>query len=266
MGSRRSSIRQRLSISSAMTAGACGPNVELTVNANKHSEAPDSFNLRKVEDHGHGHDGELGQGHGHNNGHGHAHDGGDSGTAAILLMVALSVHSAFEGIIIGTASSVSTVWLLVAIVVAHKWAAAFAITNNLTPQQLQGWVAWVLLSLFSLASPVGAGFGWLIESAADEGGSPMAKLIESVLNSLAVGTLLYIGMVEVVPEEFSGAKHAVAKFVVFMCSAMFVFGLTLLHLKYGHSHEGHDHSHSHGGGHSHSHSHSFLGYNRFVIS
>lgn len=170
-------------------------------------------------------------------------------------MVALSVHSAFEGIVIGTAASVGTVWLLTAIVVAHKWAAAFAITNNLTPQQLSGWTAWVLLSIFSLASPIGALFGWVVESAAEAEGNEFAKVVESVLNSLAVGTLLYIGMVEVVPEEFSGAKNAITKFVVFMASAGFVFGLTLLHIAHGHSHGDAGDDHSHGHGHSHGHSH-----------
>jgi len=167
-----------------------------------------------------------------------------SRSAVVLLVLAISVHSVFEGIIIGTADSPATVWLLVAIVVAHEWAAAFAITNQLIVRQVQGWVMWLLVVLFCLASPIGAMLGWLIEEMADEGRSPVAKLAESILNSLAVGTLLYIGMVEVVPEEFSGARNPISKFVTFMCAALFVFAFNLLHLQYAHSHgevQGHRH-------------------------
>jgi zinc transporter ZupT len=189
-----------------------------------------------------------------NRGHGHAHDDRgqshgsvESGTAAIVLMVALSVHSAFEGIIIGTAKTPMSVAVLVFIVVAHKWAAAFAITNQLTDKQRESKIAWILLSIFSLASPLGTGIGWAIDAmAADSSAGSAVQCIECVLNAIAVGTLLYIGMVEVTPEEFSGTKNAKTKFAVLCGSAGVIFVLTFLHMENGHDHAGHDHAgHAH---------------------
>lgn len=198
---------------------------------------------------------------GHGCGHG-VNFNQNSTISAVLLMGALCVHSLFEGVVIGTADSVGTVWLLVAIVVSHEWAAAFAITSQVT-QQLQGGIVRVLLLLFALASPLGALLGWFIDEIAEEGGSPAAKLMESILNSLAVGTLLYIGMVEVVPEEFAGARNATAKFLVFMCAASFVLVFTVLHLEYGHSHSAHA-GHSHGV-HNHNHVHAHKSASKFVM-
>jgi len=153
---------------------------------------------------------------------------GAGGVGAVLLMAALSVHAVFEGLVIGTSSTVSTIWVFVVIVTAHKWAEGFAIANQLTPQQLESWTAFALLSLFSFASPIGAVIGWTIESIADEEGSSSAKIVECVLNCVACGTLLYVGMVEMVPQEFCAASNVVSKFVVFLVTAGCVFGLTLL--------------------------------------
>jgi len=173
------------------------------------------------------------------------------GLTAVLLMIALSIHAVFEGILVGTASSVGTVSILVAIIVAHKSAEAFVVANALSPKQLQSRIAFLLLSLFALASPFGIVLGWTIGEMAEHGASPLAKLIESILNSLAVGTLFYIGMVEVVAEEFSG-RDAKSKFIVFMTAATFIFALTLLHLNYSGCHS---HAHAHGHAHTHAHSH-----------
>jgi len=183
--------------------------------------------------------------HGHSLHHDHSH----AGTSAILLMASLSVHSVFEGVVVGTSDSASTVWLLVLIIVAHKWAAAFAIANQLTPQQRHSRTALILLAMFALATPIGAALGWWIDNAATSAESTTPKVIESVLNSIAVGTLVYIGFVEVVPEEFTGTRNAWSKFFVLLLAATVVFVLTLLHIEYahehGHTHHGHGHTHHH---------------------
>jgi len=197
--------------------------------------------------HGHGHGAEVGHGHGH----GHAHGvGTGTGSGAIILMIALSVHSCFEGIVIGTAEDVSTVWLACLIVALHKWAEAFAIASELTPAQRATKLAFYLLSIFTMASPLGMVLGWAVQSSAQ--GNSTCEFIETLLNAVAFGTLLYVGMVEVVAEEFTGAKNALNKFGVFIMAASLVFALTIFHMQ-GHDHSGHDHGHGHGRGHGHGH-------------
>lgn len=95
--------------------------------------------------------------------------------------------------------------------------------------------------------------GWLIDNAASSTEADTPKVIETVLNGLAVGTLLYIGLVEVVPEEFTGTRNAIKKFAVLFVAAGLVLFLTMLHMEFAHdhSHGGDDHGHGHGGGHSH---------------
>lgn len=162
-------------------------------------------------------------------------------------MVALSVHALFEGIIVGTAKSVSTVWLLTAIVVAHKWAEGFAIASQLTPEQRNGRMALVLLGIFCMAAPIGASLGWIVDAVSEASTGDTPAFLECLLNSLAVGTLLYIGMVEVVPEEFTGTHHLRSKYLTLIVAAVVVLGLTLLHIRYGH---GESHNHAEGGDHS----------------
>jgi len=182
-----------------------------------------------AEEHGHGHE----HAHGHEHGDDHRSRGG---FGAILLMAALSVHSLFEGIVIGTADTATLVWLLAAIVVAHKWAAAFSVANQLSADQKGNRLAQGLLAIFCLASPLGSILGWSVNAMADTAESEGPAFVQTLLNSIAVGTLFYIGFVEVIPEEFTGPKDAVKRFCVLFASAMFVFGLTLLHMAHGHKH------------------------------
>jgi len=183
----------------------------------------------------------------------HDHPGShNTGKGAIMIMASLSVHSVFEGVVIGTAKTCKSVWLSVFIVVAHKWAAAMSIANHLTPQQRQTWVGTIILGIFSMTTPVGAVTGWVVGNVIGE----EARIIECVLNSVGVGTLLYIGMVEVMPEEFAGSKRVWSKLFVLLAAVSLVFFLSWLHVDHGHCHDhggcsGHNHDHNHGHNHDH---------------
>mmetsp|Transcript_58032 Transcript_58032/g.127229 ORF Transcript_58032/g.127229 Transcript_58032/m.127229 type:complete len:698 (-) Transcript_58032:509-2602(-) len=168
--------------------------------------------------------------------HHHHHIPDTTGTGAVLLLASLSVHSVFEGIVIGTAETVSTVWILAFIVVAHKWAAAFSIASRLPAEQKKKRFALVLLAFFCLASPLGTLLGWVIDTMAEDSEGQAALFVEVTLNCVAVGTLLYIGFVEVVAEEFSSPRNVMTRFGLFTGAAAAMFGLTLLHLEYGHHH------------------------------
>lgn len=185
--------------------------------------------------HGHGHGSSNGNGHGHGH-HGHGHGVGTnfSNTGAIVLMCSLSFHSIFEGVLIGTADSVETVWVLIVIIAGHKWAEVLAIANTLTPEQRQGRLACILLSIFSLSSPLGTVLGWIVEELKDGDNSGWASQLECVLNALSVGSLFYIGFVEVIPEEFTGSKNSMKKFGLLLLGIVAMYFLTAFHVETAH--------------------------------
>lgn len=117
------------------------------------------------------------------------------GKGAYIMMLALSVHSVFEGIVIGIAPDFQNAAMVSFCVLAHKWAAAFAIgtafaTANVPERKIYGYV-----SIFALSTPVGIVLGILISSI--QGGAFLG-----CTNAIAAGTLLYIAMSEIIPEEF----------------------------------------------------------------
>eukprot|EP00392_Amoebophrya_sp_AT5.2_P011937 g12027.t1 len=131
--------------------------------------------------------------------HDHEHfDGGllkKGGKGAYIMMLALSVHSVFEGIVIGIAPDFQNAAMVSFCVLAHKWAAAFAIgtafaTANVPERKIYGYV-----SIFAVSTPVGIVLGILISSI--QGGAFLG-----CTNAIAAGTLLYIAMSEIIPEEF----------------------------------------------------------------
>mmetsp|Transcript_39343 Transcript_39343/g.113883 ORF Transcript_39343/g.113883 Transcript_39343/m.113883 type:complete len:701 (-) Transcript_39343:65-2167(-) len=185
-------------------------------------------------------------------GHGHAHGLGiaDASIAgAAFLALSLSFHAIFEGVVVGTAEETETVWLLLVVIAAHKWAEVLAIANQLTCEQRLGGKACTLLGIFSLASPLGVAIGWAVAGSQSE----WSMQVECMLNAFAVGALLYVGMVEVIPEEFSGSRHMWRKFFLLLVGVGVMLLMSLFHLETAHVGDGHAHTHSHGHGHSHTH-------------
>eukprot|EP00397_Hematodinium_sp_SG-2012_P012158 GEMP01012321.1.p1 GENE.GEMP01012321.1~~GEMP01012321.1.p1 ORF type:complete len:370 (-),score=107.02 GEMP01012321.1:1980-3089(-) len=119
----------------------------------------------------------------------------DGKNASVALVVALSIHSIFEGLAVGSSLG-SAMLLLAGVIAAHKWAAAFALTSFVAEDGV-AFTRWQLsvLAIFIVASPVGAIVG-LIASASDDIAAPVT--------ATAGGTLLFVAMTEVIPTEFQG--------------------------------------------------------------
>ena len=139
----------------------------------------------------------------------------------IVLMIALSVHSIFEGIACGLATDLSTVILMVTAIVLHKGAAGMSLGISMAkafPNRDQFII--VLLLLFSIATPLGVGIGWAVSE-----DSPM---MEVVFASLAAGTFLYIACSEVIIEEFSMPNNKYIKLFVFLLGITLISSLKAL--------------------------------------
>ena len=113
-----------------------------------------------------------------------------------ILMIALSVHSIFEGLALGLSKNESEVLNMAIAIIAHKGAAGLSLGISLIKTFPNDHTLIRLLVLvFSVATPIGVGLGMILANAGD--------IYEIIFSSLAAGTFVYIGCSEVIVEEFS---------------------------------------------------------------
>ena len=108
-----------------------------------------------------------------------------------VLMIALSVHAAFEGLALGLQTQMIDVLNIVLAIGIHKGAAASALGISLVknfPNDF-GQVR-KLLFVFSMATPIGIIIGILASSA--------GVIVDVIFSSLAAGTFVYIGCTEII--------------------------------------------------------------------
>lgn len=113
------------------------------------------------------------------------HRGEHSKSFAIIAVLMLAVHSFLEGSALGLSDNITLIVILIAIV-AHKWAASFAIAIQLNKSSLPLTPAILWFSLFAVMTPMGTLFGSQITTHAH-------ALLVPIFTSLAAGTFIYLG-------------------------------------------------------------------------
>eukprot|EP00922_Rhytidocystis_sp_ex-Travisia-forbesii_P069086 GHVS01103086.1.p1 GENE.GHVS01103086.1~~GHVS01103086.1.p1 ORF type:complete len:480 (+),score=50.13 GHVS01103086.1:128-1567(+) len=83
-------------------------------------------------------------------------------SSAFIVALALAIHSLFEGIMIGTMTTVVSTWVAAAIVCGHKWAAAFSLSASFQNHNLKRSQAYFFLFLFSISSAIGVVLGMFV--------------------------------------------------------------------------------------------------------
>lgn len=159
--------------------------------------------------------------------HDHAHMDGvftHSTMRSLILLVALSFHSVFEGLAIGLQGDLGQLISLFFAVIAHKGVMAFSLGLTLAQANLslKQFIASVLI--FSLASPFGMGIGIWLSSMSK---SLAVDFANAILQGVAGGTFIYITFFEVLPHEFNQPQNRMLKclFTIlgFSCIAAIVF-------------------------------------------
>lgn len=103
-------------------------------------------------------------------------------------MAALSIHSLLEGLSLGAAGA-KAAWGLFLAILFHKGMTAFAL-GVAWLRSLPNWrIFLVAMFCFSAATPIGVLIGESVEG----------SKVGAVLQALAAGTLLYIGLTETAP-------------------------------------------------------------------
>jgi len=138
-----------------------------------------------------------------------------------VLMIGLGVHSLFEGIALGLGNDMDSVLLLTIAIVMHKAAEGMVMGTSLVkafPDHDNHVV--ILLFLFSIFTPIGVLIGWALGNG--------STLIEVIFNCFAAGTFLYISCSEVLVEEFSQPENKFLKFFFYIVGIAFIGILTFL--------------------------------------
>lgn len=161
-----------------------------------------------------------------------------SSLRSILLLIALSFHSVFEGLAIGLQTDSREMLAIFMAVMMHKAVMAFSLGLNIAQSSLSV-RAFVFSSItFSLASPLGVAIGIGLCGLPP---SIPQQICNGVLQGIAGGTFLYITFFEVLPHELNIPSKRLWK-VFFVILGFSVFCITLI----GHGHY-HGHAQEHHG-------------------
>ncbi|XP_037077629.1 zinc transporter ZIP2-like [Pollicipes pollicipes] len=135
----------------------------------------------------------------------------------LIVAVALSVHSVFEGMAIGLEATEASTWLLTAAIATHKSIIAFCLGEQLAASVSSTQRALATLAAFVLASPTGIVLGTLVTSSS---GGHMA--LTAVLQALAAGTILYVVIFEIIGGERAKPGSGLAKLAAILAGFSFM--------------------------------------------
>lgn len=144
----------------------------------------------------------------------------------LMIVIALSFHSIFEGLAIGLQDTANHVWQLLIAVSVHKLLLAFVVGLDVYNETRSKRRVLLYMVPFSIMSPLGvliASFTKLSVNA----------LAEGILTAIATGSLLYITFFEILLRERSTSK--LPGFIQF-CAVLLGFLLMVL-LQYLTEHE-----------------------------
>jgi zinc transporter 1/2/3 len=146
--------------------------------------------------------------------HGHGQKSG-AGKNSLLrtyaLLIALSLHSVFEGMMIGFQNTESVLWGLFGAIVFHKCLVAFSLGSRLLKamQQLSMKHYFGLIAVFCLMAPLGGTIAALL---AEYAHSNAVKLTENVLTALATGSFMFVTFFEILKFDYDSNVNLVGVF------------------------------------------------------
>lgn len=127
----------------------------------------------------------------------HEHRGVHANSFALIAFVMFSIHSLFAGAALGLSTHLSVVFVLLAAIIAHKWAASFALATQIAQSHLTNRIGIMLFCTFTTMTPLGIYLGNLVSTALDH-----YTLIEPIFNAIAAGTFIYLGTLHGLSRSF----------------------------------------------------------------
>lgn len=135
-----------------------------------------------------------------------------SATTAYSLAIVLSVHSLIAGLALGAERTHVQALILLAAIMAHKGAAAFALGVALHRSGMPTRRIQAAIALFACMTPLGIAVGAGLDEFLS---GHQAVLFTSIFDALAAATFLYVAAVDILSHEFANRDRAGLKFVGF---------------------------------------------------
>ncbi|RUS76629.1 hypothetical protein EGW08_015605 [Elysia chlorotica] len=145
----------------------------------------------------------------HSSGHAHSHKPEGSPTLvvsegnpfrALLLLIALSFHTIFDGLAVGLTSGTSSVWQMFGAICIHKSLVALCLGTELFLLYVKKPLrAFLIVFFFAIIAPLGVGLGMILTSSNVDDGA--RTLTDGLLQGVATGTFLYVTFFEILREE-----------------------------------------------------------------
>lgn len=137
--------------------------------------------------------------------HTHTDQSSHSYIRSVFLLLALSMHSIFEGLAVGLQGDVKNILQIFAALTIHKCILAFSLGLNFVQNHMT--VRGTLGSgfLFAITSPIGIGVGIIVFQFTVN--PVMSNLVCGLLEGIACGTFLFVVFFEILPHEFNTNAH-----------------------------------------------------------
>ena len=164
----------------------------------------------------------------HQQQHSHQHSSQflpNSSLRSLMLLLALSLHSVFEGLAIGLQETTGDLISITLAVISHKAVMAFSLGLNLAQSNLSLKNFIMSNIIFSIASPVGISIGIGMSSMAQ---SLSNDIISGILQGIAGGTFLYVTFLEVLPQELNVQKNRLWKVLFILIGFSCICGLLMI--------------------------------------
>jgi len=160
----------------------------------------------------------------------------------VLLMIALSIHSVLEGVVLGIQDSEASTLSLMIAILTHKPVETLFLGIIMAKEGVNLSTHIVLVTILSIVTPTGICIGLALDHLTD-----LSDEIIASFSAIAAGTFLYISTNEIISEEFHGATSAsqrVIKFVSLLAGLGFIMAIRI-GVSDDHGHSGHEGEHDH---------------------
>lgn len=140
------------------------------------------------------------------------HQGQHASFRVYILILALSLHSVFEGLALGLIEDVTRLLQIAVAIVIHKSIIAFSLSVNLVQHEMQTKTVIKSAFLFSIMGPIGIGIGIAVLHSTSE---LTSSLTSGILQGIANGTFLFVTFFEIFQRELEANGDRLLK-VIFM--------------------------------------------------
>ncbi|XP_064619241.1 zinc transporter ZIP1-like [Lineus longissimus] len=156
----------------------------------------------------------------------HVDQSSHSTVRSMILVIALSLHSVFEGLAVGLQPTSEEVLQIFSALVLHKCILAFSLGLNLMQSKFGRGATIRANLLFSITSPVGIGIGIAIVDLSE---SMYSSLANGLLQGIACGTFLYVTFFEVLPHEFNNSDNRLLKLFFLILGYSTIVAIQFIH-------------------------------------